>query len=237
VLVAAGIACAAAHGSLFPVLNGLAVARTPPRLHGSVVSLYTAALDGGAVLGTPLCGVLAHAVGYRLMFATMAVGSVGGLLLMLYDRRRLGRAAAACVAVAVLAAPAIAADWPDLASGPLQDNSFLIEEAYNQERGVVQHIVNAVWNRKNRDWRLTFTQEWPVPDQTNQLSFTVPYLFAGSPMPRAGRRTCSSTTAIRPSRRRRAARRSHRALSLVLPTGSTRDELGNGSPGFEVALP
>lgn len=87
VLVAAGIACGAGHGSLFPVLNGLAVTRTPPRLHGSVVSLYTAALDGGAVIGTPLCGMLAELAGYRPMFATMAAASLGGLVLMLHDLR------------------------------------------------------------------------------------------------------------------------------------------------------
>jgi len=87
VLALAGVACGAGHGFLFPVLNGLAVARTPPRLYGSVVSLYTAALDGGAVLGTPLCGAIARAAGYRVMFGTMALASVAGLLLMLADRR------------------------------------------------------------------------------------------------------------------------------------------------------
>ncbi len=88
VLVAAGMACGAGHGSLFPVLNGLAVTRTPPRFHGTVVSLYTAALDGGAVLGTPLCGAIAHAAGYRVMFAVMAAASLAGLLLMTRDARR-----------------------------------------------------------------------------------------------------------------------------------------------------
>jgi len=88
VLVAAGMACGAGHGSLFPVLNGLAVTRTPPRFHGTVVSLYTAALDGGAVLGTPLCGAIAHAAGYRAMFAVMAAASLAGLLLMTRDARR-----------------------------------------------------------------------------------------------------------------------------------------------------
>ncbi len=87
-LVVAGVACGAGHGSLFPVLNGLAVTRTPARLHGSVVSLYTAALDGGAVLGTPLCGAIARSAGYRAMFATMAGASLAGLLLMTHDARR-----------------------------------------------------------------------------------------------------------------------------------------------------
>src|SRR5436309_780240 len=88
VLVAAGMACGAGHGSLFPVLKGLAVARTPARFHGTVVSLSTAALDGGAVLGTPLCGAIAHTAGYRAMFAVMAAASLAGLLLMTRDARR-----------------------------------------------------------------------------------------------------------------------------------------------------
>ncbi len=85
ILVAAGIACGAGHGSLFPVLNGIVVARTPARFHGTVVSLYTAALDGGAVLGTPLCGAIAHAVGYRAMFTAMAAASLAGLGLVRLD--------------------------------------------------------------------------------------------------------------------------------------------------------
>jgi MFS family permease len=88
VLVLAGIACGSGHGSLFPVLNGLVVSRTPLHLRGAVVSLHTAALDLGAVLGTPLCGAIAHAAGYRPMFALMAVASVAGLALMATDRRR-----------------------------------------------------------------------------------------------------------------------------------------------------
>jgi len=88
VLVAAGMACGAGHGSLFPVLNGLAVTRTPPRFHGTVVSLYTAALDGGAVLGTPLCGAIARAAGYRTMFAAMAAACLAGILFMMGDARR-----------------------------------------------------------------------------------------------------------------------------------------------------
>jgi len=85
ILIGAGIACGAGHGSLFPVLNGLTIARTPARLHGVVVSLYTAALDAGAVIGTPLCGAIAHGAGYRVMYTTMAVASVAGLALMRLD--------------------------------------------------------------------------------------------------------------------------------------------------------
>jgi MFS family permease len=88
ILVAAGVACGAGHGSLFPVLQGIVVTRTPPRLHGTVVSLYTAALDAGAVLGTPLCGALAELAGYRTMFAAMAAASGVALVLVRLDARR-----------------------------------------------------------------------------------------------------------------------------------------------------
>lgn len=87
-LVLAGMACGAGHGSLFPVLNGLAVSRTPPRFHGTIISLYTAALDAGAVLGTPLSGAVARLAGYRAMYGLMSAFSVAGLLLLVQDRRR-----------------------------------------------------------------------------------------------------------------------------------------------------
>jgi MFS family permease len=87
-LVLAGVACGAGHGTLFPVLGALAVTRTPPRLHGTVMSLYTGALDMGAVVGTPLCGAVARGAGYRWMFALMAAASLAGLVLMAADRGR-----------------------------------------------------------------------------------------------------------------------------------------------------
>src|SRR5215204_4825988 len=58
----------------------------------------------------------------------------------------------------------------------IEDNSFLIEEAYNQEPGVVQHIFNAFYSADSRarGWAFTFTQEWPVFSQDHQFSFTIP---------------------------------------------------------------
>ena len=55
-------------------------------------------------------------------------------------------------------------------STPIKDNSFLIEEAYNQEEGVVQHISNWMRDRATNDWIYTFTQEWPIGSQTHQFS-------------------------------------------------------------------
>jgi hypothetical protein len=57
------------------------------------------------------------------------------------------------------------------ASGPIQDNSFLVEEAYNQEDGVIQHI--SCFERVGKDWNYTFTDEWPLRSLKHQFSTTV----------------------------------------------------------------
>lgn len=64
---------------------------------------------------------------------------------------------------------------PLAAAEPLaiQDNSFLIEEAYNQEHGVVQHIFTFLRDRHG-SYESTFTQEWPAGGLRHQLSFTLP---------------------------------------------------------------
>ena len=68
----------------------------------------------------------------------------------------------------------LAAPLAALAGGPIQDNSFLIEEAYNQEEGVVQHINTFQRFRDSRDWVYAFTQEWPVGSIKHQFSYTLP---------------------------------------------------------------
>ncbi|MBZ5571733.1 MAG: transporter [Acidobacteriia bacterium] len=63
---------------------------------------------------------------------------------------------------------------------PIQDNSFLVEEAYNQNFGVVQHINNFTRLWGSRDWAYSFTQEWPVPgDARHQFSYTLTRIHAG----------------------------------------------------------
>src|SRR6185369_11398420 len=69
----------------------------------------------------------------------------------------------------------------------IQDNSFFVEEAYNQERGIVQHIstFSRMWN--SGDWSYTFTQEWPAPGNwRHQLSYTVVGMHAGEYSGRGG---------------------------------------------------
>ena len=54
------------------------------------------------------------------------------------------------------------------------DNSFFVEEAFNQEAGIVQNIFS-VDVRRDGGWQATFTQEWPIVVQRHQFSYTVPY--------------------------------------------------------------
>lgn len=57
----------------------------------------------------------------------------------------------------------------------IKDNSFLIEEAYNQEAGVVQWIVTAQhFASPFRYWGLGLTNELPLHGMRHQFSWTVP---------------------------------------------------------------
>lgn len=120
----------------------------------------------------------------------------------------------------------------------IQDNSFLIEEAYNQEDGVVQHISMFTRLWQSNQWSYTFTQEYPVQGQKNQLSYTLPIVHDGT-FPGSGvglgdaainyryQLVGSGETAVAFSPR----------ATLLLPTGSVRDGRGAGGFGFQTNLP
>jgi hypothetical protein len=116
---------------------------------------------------------------------------------------------------------------------PIMDNSFLIEEAYNQEPGVVQHITTFVHTQDLSGWLATFTQEWPFGSQKHQVSFTVPVQSDGT----------GGGVGDVAVHYRRQLREIHPQLSIsprlsvILPTGSRQEGRGKGSPGLEVALP
>ena len=122
-----------------------------------------------------------------------------------------------------------------LAKG-VQDNSFLIEEAYNQEPGVVQHIFNLPISFTNGEREITpsFTQEWPVFTQTHQFSYTVPYTFTEHD---------NGFADIRLNYRLQALMEGNRIpafaprLSLVLPAGDENKGFGTGRVGYEANLP
>ncbi len=144
-------------------------------------------------------------------------------------RAAAGRFAAPSLLLLLTASPAWAQD-----DAPIQDNSFLIEEAYNQEAGVVQHISVLELPRHGGDWSFGFTQEWPAPGLRHQLSYTVSVLRAG------GERGLGDVAI---NYRFQAAGSGEERLafaprlSLLLPTGDEEQGLGAGAAGVEVNLP
>jgi hypothetical protein len=126
----------------------------------------------------------------------------------------------------------------------IMDNSFFIEEAYNQEPGIVQHIFNGIYGREEfvrggrRTMDTAFTQEWPIVTQTHQFSYTIPFGFVWE----NGRESdgvgdvllnyryqvyldTNSLTGFSPR------------MSLVLPTGDYEAGFGNGTLGYQWNLP
>lgn len=122
---------------------------------------------------------------------------------------------------------------------PIQDNSFLVEEAYNQNFGVVQHISSFTRFWDSKDWVYTFTQEWPAPgDARHQLSYTLPLQHAGA-FPGSGTGVGDVLLNYRyqlvgdgNSRLAFAPR-----LSVILPTGDSTVSRGAGGVGVQTNLP
>jgi len=117
----------------------------------------------------------------------------------------------------------------------IQDNSFLIEEAYNQEAGVVQHI-SAFSRADGGAWLYTFTQEWPLGGLAHQLSYSLAILDPG-PGVSAGIGDIAINYRHQltgdPAARLLVAPR----LSFLLPTGSEAVGRGAGTFGIQGNIP
>ena len=118
----------------------------------------------------------------------------------------------------------------------IEDNSFFIEEAYNQEEGVVQHISNLQFSfTRQKHLLYTFTQEWPLGGMDHQLSYTAPISLYSSSHPggvgdilinyRYQLADNDGWAAVAPR------------LSVIFPTGSVKSELGTGTTGLQVNIP
>ena len=115
---------------------------------------------------------------------------------------------------------------------PLSDNSFLIEEAYNQDPGVVQHI-RAFSLGSGGAWAYSFTQEWPYRGRAQQLSYTVQFIHGdgsgfGDLLLNYRYQLAGNSAAILAVAPR---------LSAVIPIGSVDRDRGAGSLGVQAALP
>jgi hypothetical protein len=112
----------------------------------------------------------------------------------------------------------------------IEDNSFLIEEAYNQDPGVIQHISSFQYTTSH-NWIYTFTDEWPVPGKKHQLSATIPILNNGE----------TGLGDVTLNYRYQAIYMTRFAFSprfsLLFPTGSLKKSIGAGVPGYQLSLP
>ncbi len=122
----------------------------------------------------------------------------------------------------------------------ISDNSFLIEEAYNQEPGVIQHIFNGIYSHgpARHGWNFSFTQEWPVPTEEHQLSYTIPSTHLWD----TGDCQCGIGDVML-NYRYQALEEGERQpafaprFTLILPTGDRRRGTGNGVVGNQWSLP
>jgi hypothetical protein len=136
----------------------------------------------------------------------------------------------ACIS---LGAPAAAAAQGE----PIQDNSFLLHEAYNQPAGVVQHVLTAE-RHANGETLFVFGQEWPLAGVRHQVAFAVPFFC---PCGEPGRDLGIGDVELgyRYQVVGVGGGRVHVApeLAFSLPTGSARLERGADALGFGVTLP
>ena len=148
---------------------------------------------------------------------------------------KLAIAGAACVALSVTNASG--QESPQLSRGPTKfgviDNSFLVEEAFNQEAGIFQNIFSWTHDRAGT-WEATFTQEWPAPGLIHQFSFTVPFASTGRS---EGLRDVLLNYRYQllvesPTRPALAPR-----ISLIVPTGSQSSDLGLDVYGLQINVP
>lgn len=113
------------------------------------------------------------------------------------------------------------------------DNSFLIEEAFNQERGIFQNIFTWTLQRAG-EWEGSFTQEWPVPGKKHQLSYTIPF-SGGNAADGIGNLLVNYRYQLLdegPGRPAMAPR-----VSAIVPSGDADSGGGNNPFGLQVNVP
>jgi hypothetical protein len=137
------------------------------------------------------------------------------------------------IAQTAVAQPARPATPPAPEKKTIEDNSFLAEEAFNQEDRVVQHISQFVRDRVTKSWLYAFTQEWPVGGQLHQLSYTI--TFGNSPGYGSGLGDAMLNYRYQAVADEESGVFSSPRLSVVLPTGKR--GLGTGSLGIQAVVP
>jgi len=118
----------------------------------------------------------------------------------------------------------------------ISDNSFLIEEAYNQDPGVVQHI-NTFTRSRNGDWAYSFTQEWPLGSMKHQFSYTISALDFNRRSDIRGIGDVALNYRYQLVNNEKSGVAIAPRISVLLPTGSVRKGLGEGGVGIQANFP
>jgi len=116
----------------------------------------------------------------------------------------------------------------------IEDNSFLIEEAYNQEKGVIQYI-NTFYRQRNGDFGYSFTNEMPIKVQRHQFSYTINFV-------RSDGRNGFGDTYINYRYQILGLKEGDKValaprFSLIMPTGKYKRGAGAGAVGYQVNVP
>jgi hypothetical protein len=125
----------------------------------------------------------------------------------------------------------------------IKDNSFLLEEAYNQEKGIIQHVSSFQY-MNDKYWTYTFTEKWPLKSQKHQISVTIPvfryyyttmFNFDKTVYDKTGLGDMSLNYRYQAILTERFAFSPR--LSLIIPTGNYKKGFGNGVIGYQANMP
>ena len=117
----------------------------------------------------------------------------------------------------------------------IADNSFLIEEAFNQDVRVVQHIFKFSVTRPSDDNDFSFAQEWPLFSHAHQISYSIPYSWLNNNTVNGlGDATIDYRYQLFDTDKWAAV---SPRLSLLIPTGDDKKGLGGGVLGYQFNLP
>lgn len=120
----------------------------------------------------------------------------------------------------------------------IEDNSFFIEEAFNQEAGVVQFISTCYVTKFTQgDIAYSFTHELPLKGVKHQFSYTLNYFMMPAQLPYG-----HGLGDLMVNYRYELAGKNDWALiaprlSLLIPTGDVSKNFGLGAWGGQVNLP
>lgn len=120
----------------------------------------------------------------------------------------------------------------------IEDNSFFVEEAFNQQKGVVQFISTCYFTKiRQGDMAYSFTHEIPLKGVKHQFSYTLNYSVFPSLLPNG-----HGLGDIMVNYRYELSGKNNWALitprlSLIMPTGDANKSLGSGAWGTQVNLP